>query len=241
VSGPRIDRPSLAGGAQDAPGTTASRPESPEWKEAYLALAERQRRLRAMPAKLKLLGLDEAPRTARILDLCCGSGEALLTLHDMGFRDLAGVDLDLPETITADPRFTTHISDARNTLLPPATFDYVLNIHAMHHLQTADNVRLFLEECYRLLRPGGRLAIVDFPNSPQIRLAFWFFRQNVGLCTPYLKMFGRLVQEEWSFLKDYLPQWPKVRELLYSGRFVVRSQRSSLFYFYLVLEKPLEQ
>lgn len=212
--------------------------ESPAWKEAYLAGPERLRRLRAMPGKLKLLGMDEAPRSARILDLCCGSGEALVTLHNMGFRELTGMDIEITAELAGDSRFVTRVGDARSTKLPSESFDCVLNIHAMHHLETVENVRLFLDECCRLLRPGGRLAIVDFPDSPQIRLAFWFFRRNFGLCTPYLKMFGRLIQEEWHFLKEYLPQWGRVRDLLYHGRFIVRSERKSLFYLYLVLEKP---
>jgi ubiquinone/menaquinone biosynthesis C-methylase UbiE len=162
----------------------------------------------------------------------------MLALANMGFTNLTGLDIEIPRELAADPRFVTHVGDARATHLPDSSFDCILNIHAMHHLETADNIELFLDECHRLLKPGGRLGIVDFPNSLQIRLAFWFFRQNIGLWTPYLRMFGRIIQEEWRFLRDYLPQWDRIRNRLYNGKFRIRSRKKSLFYLFLVLEKP---
>jgi ubiquinone/menaquinone biosynthesis C-methylase UbiE len=116
--------------------------------------------------------------------------------------------------------------------------DWILIVHALHHLGPIEQTRAVLKECFRALKPGGRLAIVDFPNSLQIRLAFWFFRQNVGLVTPYLKYFGKLIQEEWSFLEGYLREWEQIRGLLHNGQFEVSRFRQDLFYFYLTLEKP---
>jgi ubiquinone/menaquinone biosynthesis C-methylase UbiE len=214
--------------------------ESDLWKQTYLAESERQRRLRAMPAKMARLGLEDVSRDAAILDLCCGSGETLITLYEMGFRNLSGVDLTVPDTIAADPRFIIKQGNALDTALPPNHYDWVLNIHAMHHFASADNVDHFLAECFRILKPGGRLGIIDFSNSFQIRLAFRFFRCNTGLVTPYLRYFGKLIQEEWSFLQHYLPQWPRVSRLLHEGRFQVVAESKTLFYFHLVLRKPIE-
>lgn len=214
--------------------------ETDAWKDSYLASEQREKRLRAMPEKLAKLGLNTADRRAKVLDLCCGSGETLITLHDMGFTDLTGIDLTVPAEVLEDRRFHVQQGDALNTSLSDATYDWVVNIHAMHHFASAENVDRFLSESYRLLKPGGRLGIIDFPNSIQIRFAFWFFRQNVGLITPYLRYFGKLIQEEWSFLQYYLPQWPHVWNLLRNGRFNVVSETRTLFYFYLVLEKPMD-
>lgn len=197
-----------------------------------------QRRLKAMPDKLAALGLGEADRSEKILDLCCGHGEALEALHSMGFRQLEGIDLQPSDDILADPRFRVTAGDALHTELPSESFDWVLCIHSMHHFASAARVADFVKEAHRLLKPGGRLAIVDFPASPQIRMAFWFFRQQRFLWTPYLKDFGSIIQQEWHFLKDYLPQWPRVRSILWEeGPLrVIRSKRS-LFYFYLTLQK----
>lgn len=212
--------------------------ESEAWHENYHSEVEQKRRRAAMPAKFRKLGIDKLDRNSRILDLCCGAGEALDTLYEMGFRDIQGIDLLVPDDVKQDPRFRAVDGDALDTGLPANSFDLILNIHSMHHFATPENVGRFVAEAERLLKPGGRLAIVDFSNSPQIRLAFWFFRQNVGLVTPYLKYFAKGVQEEWHFLSTYLPQWPKVRKILYDGKLKAESVRRTLFYFHLVLRKP---
>lgn len=217
-----------------------TRQETALWTAAYGAQNEVRRRRAAMPGKLALLGIDRAPRSARILDLCCGNGEALDALYNMGFRDLHGGDIAIREELAEDPRFSVRICDAANPPFEDAAFDWIVIVHAMHHLGSAAQIDRVLNHCHRMLKPGGRLSVVDFPNSPQIRLAFWFFRQNRFLWTPYLKTFGQLIQEEWPFLKNYLPQFPQVRNLLLQGRFQVESKVNRFFYFFWTLRKAAE-
>jgi hypothetical protein len=88
-----------------------------------------------------------------------------------------------------------------------------------------------------MLAPGGHLGIVDFSPSPQIRLAFRFFRQNRFLWTSYLRYFHTLIREEWPFLKDYFREWPETRRRLWRGAFDVVSCRRTLFYFHLNLQR----
>jgi len=218
--------------------TSADRRESDVWLETYANEKEVNRRRREMPAKLARLGLTPEHRHLDVLDVCCGHGEALDALYGAGFRRLSGMDLTVTEALAADPRFQIHQGNVTDTKLPATSYDWITCIHSMHHLAEAENVRLFLDESWRLLRPGGRLSILDFPGSPQIKLAFWFFRQPRLHATPYLRYFGRIIQEEWFFLKDYLPQWPVVRRHLWHGRFRVERSSSSLFYYYLTLRKP---
>ena len=211
--------------------------ESAAWARVYGQNAEIRRRQLAMPGKLRRLGVHQAPRDAAILDMCCGHGEALNALYDMGFRNLSGMDLTIPETLAAEGQFAVRVGDACHPDYSAASFDWILNIHALHHLGGAEQVEQFLAESSRILKPGGRLSIVDFPASLQIRLAFWWLRQDVFLWTPHLENIGRMVQEEWHFLKEYLRQWRRVRQLLYKGWFELESARRDVFYFYLTLRK----
>lgn len=216
----------------------AWREETEAWSEAYGDEAEIGRRRAAMPGKLRMLGADRADRNIRVLDLCCGNGEALDALYEMGFRDLHGGDIAISDRVAADRRFDVRVCDAANPPFEDASFDWIFVIHAMHHLGLAPQIEVVLNHCFRMLKPGGRLSVVDFPNSPQIRLAFWWFRLGWFQWTPYLKHFGQVVREEWVFLKHYLPQFPAVRRLLLNGKFQVESKEETLFYFYWTLRKP---
>lgn len=219
--------------------TSADRKESDNWLHIYANDEERKRRRDEMPAKLARLGLLDASREIELLDLCCGHGEALDVFHSLGFKRLTGIDLTISEELAADSRFTIQQGDVTRTAFADESFDWLTCIHSLHHLASAETVANFMDESWRLLRPGGRLSILDFPGSTQIKLAFWFFRQPRLHVTPYLKYFGSIIQEEWFFLKDYLPQWPQVRKLLWEGKFEVERTSSTTFYYYLTLRKPV--
>ena len=211
--------------------------ESRAWHEAYDSRDQVERRRAAIPAKLRKLGLDTADRNARVLDLCCGNGETLDTLHTMGLRDLHGVDISIPREVAVDTRFHVHQGSALQLPFDDQSLDWVLIVHALHHLGPAENVAAVLGECYRVSKPGGRLGIIDFPSSVQIRLAFWCFRRSFWLVTDYLRYFGSLIQEEWPFLREYLREWPRVHSLLHNGKFETGQFHQEFFYYYLTLKK----
>jgi ubiquinone/menaquinone biosynthesis C-methylase UbiE len=232
------ENPQVAGQARHSNSVEGFCQESSSWHAAYDSEVQVKRRRSAMPLKLRRLGVLTADSSARILDLCCGNGETLAVLHELGFRNLHGLDVVISPALAADARFSVNTGDATEAGFPENSLDWVLIIHALHHLGPVTRIEKLLQECYRILKPGGRLAIVDFPASLQIRIAFWCFRRNFWLCTPYLKYFGRLIQEEWHFLKGYLAGWPETCRLLHRGGFEKESFRQEFFYYYLTLRKP---
>ena len=219
------------------------RVESHEWLDTYADDAQSQRRRRMMPRKLQNLGLGSIiDQNASVLDLCCGVGETLDVLYEMGFRDLTGVDIHVPPKLQADKRFAVVEEDACNpSMVPDASKDWILCLHALHHLETPDRIKQLVDHAYRILKPGGRISFIDFPNSLQIRAAFWFFVNcKPVLITPYLKWFGTITQEEWPFLQHYLPRFPRVWNVIHNdARFEVEIDHHELFYFYLTIRKPL--
>jgi SAM-dependent methyltransferase len=112
----------------------------------------------------------------RVLDLGCGRGGSTARLAARG-AEAVGIDL-LPENVAraeaefgSDPRVRFAVGDA--THLPAragdvdlgdGSFDAILCLEAAFHFGSKGR-RAFLEESWRLLRPGGRLALVDFAWS----------------------------------------------------------------------------
>jgi SAM-dependent methyltransferase len=111
---------------------------------------------------------------ARVLDIGCGRGVLLGPLIDLGF-EAHGLELTEEAVRGVDPRaeirIAGHLRDAR---YPDAFFDEIILWHVLEHLS---DPRGTLEECCRVMKPGGRI-IVSLPNfgSLQSRAsgAAWF-------------------------------------------------------------------
>lgn len=107
-------------------------------------------RLRAVVAALGLL------EGRRILDLGCGKGRFAAHLQAMG-AEVIGLDLSAAMLARA-----SHIdrvrASARRLPFAGSTFDGVIAIEVLEHVGAISPV---LDEVRRVLKPAGRLAIVD--------------------------------------------------------------------------------
>ncbi|MGH7171546.1 MAG: class I SAM-dependent methyltransferase [Gemmataceae bacterium] len=108
----------------------------------------------------------------RVLDIGCGPGLRLLEFQKRG---LAPVGLDFkPENtdyVARDLHIPAVCADAAEvaTVFAAESFDLVTAFYLVEHVT---DVSQLLSSCYRVLRPGGRLAIaVPFIDSVQAR---WF-------------------------------------------------------------------
>lgn len=220
-------------GMEDQANVTA---ESSDWQSAHYEEPYYAQRTAKLHAKLERLGILKMARDTRILDACCGRGEALQTLHSAGFRNLEGIDAT-PQPHDARSKIVLHHGDVQRMPFPDASFDVVLNLHALHHMGDADGVALFLKECHRVLRPNGILAIVDFPSSVQIRLLFWLLRKKLFAITGGLRNFARILDEEWSYLHPYLQGWPQIAQVLDSGEFRTVFLRRRFFLYYRMMRR----
>lgn len=113
--------------------------------------------------------LDKIPETARILDAGFATGYLLGLLHEMGYKNLAGVEISEQLYQTARASLPTgidlHCSDVIDFLeaTPDASFDVIMFHHVLEHIPRERTLHL-LREFRRCLAPNGLLNI-RVPNS----------------------------------------------------------------------------
>ncbi|EGX90509.1 UbiE/COQ5 family methyltransferase, putative [Cordyceps militaris CM01] len=122
---------------------------------------------------LRKAGLDKIPPKDQvdILDLCCGTGITTATLHklfkEQGIQDNVNLtcgDLSagqlqfLGRRIQENQWKNTKITkmDAQKTGLPDDSFDYITCVFG---LMVIPDSQAALEECYRMVKPGGTVAL----------------------------------------------------------------------------------
>jgi len=97
----------------------------------------------------------------RLLDLGCGSGAKLKLMKELGWQ-VEGLDFD-PAAVgqAREEGITVHFGTLEDQRLPDETFDAITASHFIEHLH--DPLRM-LQECRRLLKPGGLLVVLT-PNA----------------------------------------------------------------------------
>ena len=123
--------------------------------------------------------MAEPAASDRVLDAACGTGDLSRAFLDAGVEHVTGLDFTsemlhiartkrLHRKGESDPRIDYVEGDAMALDLPDASFDVVSIAFGIRNV--ADPSRA-LREFRRVLRPGGRLIVLEFdrPRNPLIR------------------------------------------------------------------------
>jgi len=142
---------------------------------------------------VRALGL---PRGSRVVDVACGTGDFCRLLADAGIEAL-GVDLSLGMLRAGRHRTPCVQADA---LALPLRAGAVDGATCGFALRNVTDLAALLAELARVVRPGGRIALLEVhqPASPVLRAghALWF-RRGVPLI-------GALLSDAAAY--RYLPQ-----------------------------------
>ncbi|HYF48513.1 MAG TPA: methyltransferase domain-containing protein [Planctomycetota bacterium] len=207
--------------------------ESDDWQNNYRDPQLVGRRIRTHRRKMERLGVFTWPRNIKLLDLCCGSGEALRIMREAGFTNLHGADVTIDDQIKREPWVSLSVCDGRSLPYPDQEFEAIVCMHSLHHLGGVEGIRRTLNEAKRVLKPGGYLSLVDHYNAPQVWLAFWGVRQWwLTWPTSGLRSFHKQHIEEWPYLSEYIRTFADTRKVIEDLGFTPVVDRKGAFFFY---------
>jgi ubiquinone/menaquinone biosynthesis C-methylase UbiE len=147
--------------------------------------ANAMRRQALPPLHEVLAGRDQ--RKLRLLDIGCGTGR-LLDLVKQVWPRLPSLGLDLSEPYARHAkrqlerwsRVDLVVANAESIPLPDASCDAVTSVFMFHELPPEVR-RIVFGQCARVLKPGGRLVLVDSlqrGDQPDYEGLFELFPQN---------------------------------------------------------------
>jgi tocopherol O-methyltransferase len=155
----------------------------------------------------ELAAFCEVPEGARVLDAGCGIGAAAIMLAADRNCTVEGITLSEQQVRRAEEkaraagvldRTSFSLMDALHTDYPDASFDVVWSLESC---ELMPDKRAFLAECFRVLRPGGRLAVAtwccrDERLTPaEVKLLRRIYRDFAVSHTLPLAHYARLCQE----------------------------------------------
>jgi demethylmenaquinone methyltransferase/2-methoxy-6-polyprenyl-1,4-benzoquinol methylase len=135
--------------------------------------------------KKLLASMAEVKPGQKALDLCCGTGDIAFALHRAG-AEVVGLDFSAAMLEVARERarkrpaqpnaapLVFRTADVMEIPYGPGTFDVVSIGYGLRNLESWERG---LEEMIRVVRPGGRLLVLDFgkPDGWLWRQLFFFY------------------------------------------------------------------
>jgi demethylmenaquinone methyltransferase/2-methoxy-6-polyprenyl-1,4-benzoquinol methylase len=157
--------------------------------------------------------LDRAD--ARVLDICCGTGDLVLALAKSG-RPVLGSDFCHPMLVAANQKIARREaaavlfeSDALRLPLRDASLDLLTVAFGFRNLA---NYESGLAEVRRVLRPGGTAAILEFSRPPNRAFAalYNFYSRRI------LPVIGGALsgsRDAYTYLPESVRKFPDAPEL----------------------------
>ena len=150
------------------------------------------------------------PRDGEVLDIACDRGDFIRNVVARGrwATDLREVSGHLP----ADVRFIQANGIELDKVLPSSHFDVVFMSNYLEHLPTSEHVIAQLKVARSLVKPGGKVAVLQ-PNIRLIGGSYWdFIDHQVGLTDRSLVEAGELAGlSTHSVIRRFLPFTTKSR------------------------------
>jgi len=152
----------------------------------------------------------------RVLDVACGTGDLSLTLFESGKAQIVGIDFCRPMLEIASSKALKRGSDVSfiegDALSLPfldSSFEAATIAFGLRNLAS---VEAGIAELLRVLRPGGKVIVLEF-SKPTVPILRSFFRIYF---TKVLPVFGGLIsgsKSAYQYLPESVSRFPDQNEL----------------------------
>lgn len=160
------------------------------------------------------LALSGARPGARVLDLCCGSGDLCFLAEDLGAGPVTGADFTLPMLSVARRRrreggrrseFVQ--ADALRLPFRDGTFAVVTISYGLRNIADLDAA---VAEMRRVLAPGGRAVVLDF-GKPESAFADALYQAFLRTMMPAVGWLFHGDSETYLYIPESLKRFPAQR------------------------------
>lgn len=194
-------------------------------RDLFAAIAPRYDRINDIQSfglhrywKRRVIRLSGLRPGDEVLDLCCGTGDLALAMAQGGGR-VTGLDFSDPMLDVARRRAKRDSQqgkavpvrwvqgDAMNTPFADQSFEIITIAYGLRNLASCERG---VRELYRLLRPGGRVIVLDFgkPDSAVLRSLYFAYLRLI------VPVFGKVFcgnAAAYSYILESLQHYPAQR------------------------------
>ncbi len=131
------------------------------WVEGY-DLVSKQGLIHRLRTSFQTRVFDDfvTDKNSRLLDVGCGNGSFMKLLMGVGYKNVFGVEPD-ERLFKGNTPSNVRLGLATDLPFDDASFDVVYFFNVLHHLENLDEYSKAIDETNRVLKPGGRMILVE--------------------------------------------------------------------------------
>ncbi len=185
------------------------------WEAAYCRFETPRQERAKFVKRLRQLGVAGWDRRLTVTELFCGRGNALHAWHALGFWSLEGLDLSAELVAQYRGPARVHVGDARRLPYADGSRDIVAIQGGLHHLRLMADLEQVAAEIHRVLRPGGRLVVVEPWQTPFLAVVHAACRSRLlRRAWGKLDALATMIEHERETYEDWLSRPQEIRALL---------------------------
>ena len=200
-----------------------------QWEAAYQRFETPGQEVAKFKHRLDYLGHREWSRDARVVELFCGRGNGLHALTELGFTNLAGVDLSEELLRSFSGSAPLFAGDCCELSFEDNSCDVVIVQGGLHHLlHVPEDLQRCLSEIQRVLKCSGTFCMVEPWATPFLNVVHATCRNSVARRVwRKLDALAEMIERELTTYQQWLNQ-PETILATIDDLFIIERQKTGL-------------